>query len=337
MKVSLQLRNTFCFWCKIVLLFFVLQRHPSSPSRIPSVVAVESNAADRTTTIFRITDPAKAWKPCAEAPVLPQKVRLLMVYTKARAPGPTNFEACLFAIANGEMKVFQVPSDLEQPWVLISTVPIASDTRLSCIYVPGKPEPLLMAGSPTEKMQKLCHLNLMEWRLAKEDERLPTPKMSVMEEKFSRPMSSLWSGKEGRDPQSVVALPVDSTADLAVSRHTWVTTPIIPPGAEPGRPPFDYRPPFDRPFRPPFDYPPGPPGPPGPGPPGPPPPGFDGRARPLELPAPPPPGFEGPPGDLGREAPERHRRRRHRHRREEGQEDPDRKRRRAEKAEREAV
>lgn len=307
------------------------------------MVAVGPNGNERTTTIFRITDPGKAWKPCSEAPMLPQKVRLLMVYTKARAPGPTNFEACLLAVdTSGEMKVFHVPSDLDQPWVLISTLPFAGDTRLSCIYVPGKPEPLLMVGSPTEKKQKLCHLNLMEWRLVKEDDRRPPPKAPVLEEKFSRPMSSLWPGnaREGCDPETVVALPVDCTADLPVSRHSWVTTPIIPPGADyrPGAPGFD-----GRPSRPPFDYP-GPPGS-GPPPPRPPfqalagPPGFEPRPDAPPAPAGPDLDLGPPPGDLSRpEAapPERHRRRRHRHRRGEegdGEGHEGRKRRRAEKAE----
>ncbi|CAE7393093.1 Fubp1, partial [Symbiodinium microadriaticum] len=140
--------------------------------RTPYAVAVEPKAeeGDRIASVFRIADPAKAWTLCAERPALPPKVRLLMVYTKARSPNPTEFEASLFAIdANaGEMKVFQVPSDMDKPWNQISSLPFAGDTRLSCIYVPGKPEPLLMAGSPTEKMQKLCHLNLMEWRMHKQ-------------------------------------------------------------------------------------------------------------------------------------------------------------------------
>ena len=257
---------------------------------------------------------------------------------------------------------FEVPSDLDKPWITIASLPFPGDTRLSCIYVPGKPEPLLMAGSPTEKMQKLCHLNLMEWRLAKQDERLPAPKVPVVEEKFSRPISSLWpeSREAGQDPETLVALPVDCTADLPVSRHSWVTTPILPPGGEMGPPPLPgHRPPFDfrpgprpgpppgfegRAPRPPFDYP-GPP------------PGFEGRpARPpFDYPGPPParPPFDGPPPGFGYRPPfdpgpppgfdqeqaagdKPHRRRRHRHRRGEGEgEGEGRKRRRAEKEGRE--
>ncbi|CAE7852645.1 RPL4A [Symbiodinium sp. KB8] len=177
--------------------------------RTPYAVAVEPKAeeGDRIASVFRIADPAKAWTLCAERPALPPKVRLLMVYTKARSPNPTEFEASLFAIdANaGEMKVFQVPSDMDKPWN--------------------------QAGSPTEKMQKLCHLNLMEWRMHKQ--------APVVEEKFSRPMSSLWhvpqlassdlpsSKSKGElglgEIAQVVALPIDCTADLAVSRHTWVS------------------------------------------------------------------------------------------------------------------
>ena len=55
---------------------FFRQCQFTSSLRIPSVVAVEPNGNERTTTIFRITDPGKAWKPCSEAPMLPQKVRL---------------------------------------------------------------------------------------------------------------------------------------------------------------------------------------------------------------------------------------------------------------------
>ncbi|CAJ1444224.1 unnamed protein product, partial [Effrenium voratum] len=123
----------------------------------------------------------------------------------------------------------------------------------------------------------------------------------VVEEKFSRPMSSLWPESRAGDPQSVVALPVDCTADLAVSRHGWVTTPVLPPGelpppAIPGhRPPFDYGPPpFDGrgppppfmggppPYRPPFERPP---------------PGWiDTRRPPFDLPPARPPFESAPPG-----------------------------------------
>ena len=37
---------------------------------------------------------------------------------------------------------------------------------------PNLMESFSEAGSPTEKMQKLCHLNLMEWRMHKQDVRV---------------------------------------------------------------------------------------------------------------------------------------------------------------------
>jgi len=48
----------------------------------------------------------------------------------------------------------QVPRDLDKPWTLISKQPFAGDTRVSLIYVPGKPEPLLMTGSASDGKQR---------------------------------------------------------------------------------------------------------------------------------------------------------------------------------------
>merc|ERR1712137_1343071 len=114
----------------------------------------------------------------------------------------------------------------------VSRLPFAGDTRLNCIYVPGKPEPLLMAGSPTERLQKLCHLNLIEWCAAKQDDRLTPPKAPVVEEKFSRQMASLWpeSREAGHDGPLIVATPVDCTADLPVSKHAWAVMPPMQAG-----------------------------------------------------------------------------------------------------------
>ncbi|CAK0814235.1 unnamed protein product, partial [Prorocentrum cordatum] len=62
------------------------------------------------------------------------------------------------------------------------------DARLCCAYVPGKPEPVLMAGSPSDRMLKLCHLNLIEWCTFKQadDTDASAPSQPVLEEKFSR-------------------------------------------------------------------------------------------------------------------------------------------------------
>eukprot|EP00927_Polykrikos_kofoidii_P016649 TRINITY_DN17534_c0_g1_i1.p1 TRINITY_DN17534_c0_g1~~TRINITY_DN17534_c0_g1_i1.p1 ORF type:complete len:1908 (-),score=371.19 TRINITY_DN17534_c0_g1_i1:105-5828(-) len=305
-----------------------------SPDRVPHVITKDLKAGF--TRTFRIVDPGKAWVRCPVAPSLSPKARLLPVYTKAKSNNPSDFEVSIFAVdpVANELVVHTVPAE-SKPWMQVSSLPFPGDTRLSCIYVPGKPEPLLMAGSPTERMQKLCHLNLLEWCAASRDDRAPPPKAAVVEEKFSRPMASLWPGESrgGDDPALIVALPMDCTADLPVSRHAWVSTPLglggemMPVGVPPlhGGPP-DMRPPFDRmpypfashvppcfdprgppPFnfphpafgRPPFDGPP-----------------FDGKGKgkgfdgkgfdamrpPFDMPPPggvgsmpPPPHFEGPP------------------------------------------
>ena len=110
--------------------------------RIASVVAVGSAPFSlprihflrpRKTRVFRITDPAKPWTLCAEAPMLPPKardwgeklspkVRLLPVYTKARAPG-SDFEAIL-----GRLEVSHVPG-----------VPFRDLTRGRDECLPGAP------------------------------------------------------------------------------------------------------------------------------------------------------------------------------------------------------
>lgn len=304
--------------------------------RSPHVVVVEPGGPVGA-QLFKIVDPAKPWVRKAETPPLSSKARVLPVYTKTSRGTPGDFEASIFSIdgATNELSIYRVPVDTDKPWMLVSKLPFAGDTRLCCVYVPGKPEPLLMAGSPTERLQKLCHLNLIEWTASKLDERAPPPKAPIVEEKFSRQMASLWpESRDGSDAQMVVATPIDCTADMPVSKHAWVTMPLLhggelerpgPPGAPPGapRPPFG-RSPFEDPwgaFRPPFD-PHGPPpygmrppfDPHGPPPPfgqppfdkgmgkgGPPPPGFDPHRPPFDPlhPGGPPPGFERPPFDAG--------------------------------------
>lgn len=305
-----------------------------SQDRSPHVLVVEPEE-DGSAKLFKIVDPGKVWtRQGKEAPPLSNKARVLPVYTKSKGGAPGEFEVAMFSVdgSTNELSIFRVFADTEKPWLLVSKLPFAGDTRLCCVYVPGKPEPLLMAGSPTERSQKLCHLNLLEWTAHKLDDRVSPPKVPIVEEKFSRQMSSLWpESRDGGDSQLVVATPIDCTADLPVSKHAWVTSPLLhggeletqrgappgPPGMPPGalRPPFPRspfedpwgpyggRPPFDPRGPPPFGMPPPPFGRPpfdpmGKG--GPPPPGFDPHRPPFDMPppgAPPPPGFERPPFD----------------------------------------
>merc|ERR1719506_1785039 len=200
--------------------------------RSPHVVAVEPDG-DVGAQLFKIVDPGKPWTRKAEVPPLSSKARVLPVYTKNRQGTPGDFEVSIFAVDGGtnELEIFRVPQDTDQPWLPVSKLPFAGDTRLCCVYVPGKPEPLLMAGSPTERLQKLCHLNLIEWTASKLDERMPPPKAPIVEEKFSRQMSSLWpDSRDAGDAQLVVATPIDCTADLPVSKHAWVTAPMLHSG-----------------------------------------------------------------------------------------------------------
>eukprot|EP00929_Paragymnodinium_shiwhaense_P012415 TRINITY_DN1195_c0_g2_i1.p1 TRINITY_DN1195_c0_g2~~TRINITY_DN1195_c0_g2_i1.p1 ORF type:complete len:1778 (+),score=452.33 TRINITY_DN1195_c0_g2_i1:143-5476(+) len=252
--------------------------------RSPHVIVRERLASF--VRVFKIVDPGQPWMRCGGSPPLSPQARLLPVYSKMKVGQPTDFEVCIFAVDPGtnELSVHNVPSDASMPWLHVSNQAMPGDIRFSCIYVPGKPEPLIMTGSPTDRNQKLCHVNLLDWLLSKRDERAPPPKLPVLEEKFSRPMSSLWpAGSRGADdPEHTVALPADCTADLPVSKHSWITTPLLgeapPPGLPPppgqlpppGAPPFDGR----------FPYPPGHPPPP-----------FDPRGAP-----PPPPHLLPPPG-----------------------------------------
>jgi len=253
---------------------------------VPHVVAVEHKADSESTgaRLFRISDPGKPWITCTTTLPLSSKVRLLPVYTKSRGGSIGDFEVSIFSVDAGsnEISILHVPAETDKPWTHVSKLPFAGDTRLSCIYVPGKPEPLLMAGSPTERMQKLCHLNLIEWCAAKQDDRMTPPKAPVVEEKFSRQMASLWPDGTGREGQAV-ALPIDCTVDLPVSRHLWVTLPIahggdlVPVAGPRGGPPDMMRPPFDYG---PFGHPP-----------------FDPRGPPLPFDMRPPPPFARPPFD----------------------------------------
>jgi len=221
--------------------------------RCAHVLVVEpSLEADKATRLFKIADPGKPWERCEHAPVLSKGARLLPIYTKAKGCGAPDFDVQLAAVDQSAnvVSILHMPSDAAKPWVEVSKLPMAGDTRLSCVYVPGKPEPLLMAGSPTERTQKLCHLNILEWNTARQDETLPTPKVPVIEEKFSRQMSSLWpEDRGGVDAQMTVVTPIDCTADLPVSRHIWVTAPAVAVGDAlgPPREPPDFRAPFDRP------------------------------------------------------------------------------------------
>jgi len=277
--------------------------------KTPHVIAIEpQSSSDTQAQVFRITDPGAMWARCEWRPPFSSKARLTPIYTKPKNGGPAEFQASIFAVDadTNELSIYHVPADVSEPWILVSQLPFAGDTRFSCIYVPGKPEPLLMAGSPSERTQKLCHLNLVEWCLAKQDDRLQPPQAPVVEEKFSRQMASLWpETRTGHDGPDTVAIPIDCTADLPVSRHPWVQTPVQqqgdaalpPPPVHGGMPPL---PPGNHGcWPPPPGYPGAPPGYPG-APPGYPPPGYPPFARPpMEVPpfAPPPGQFEPPPGD----------------------------------------
>ncbi|CAK0814236.1 unnamed protein product, partial [Prorocentrum cordatum] len=159
--------------------------------RSPHVAAVEPKSAEAegACRVFRITDPGKAWALSPEAPPLSPKATLTPVYAKAKAGGPENFETALLSVDQGEsmLSVFHAKAS-GKPWVLVSKIPYAGDARLCCAYVPGKPEPVLMAGSPSDRMLKLCHLNLIEWCTFKQadDTDASAPSQPVLEEKFSR-------------------------------------------------------------------------------------------------------------------------------------------------------
>jgi len=229
--------------------------------RSPLVIAIEPSVeGEAAASIFKIVDPGKPWVRCAQAPALSAKAWTLPVYAKAKPGSAAPFEVALLSIdeVRNELSVFTMPRTLEQPWVNISTTPCIGDTRLCCAYVPGKPEPVIMAGSPTERMLKLCHLNLIEWITNIQENKPEKPTVPVLEEKFSRKVGSIWpEGRDGVEGHLLVATPIDCTTDLPVSRHPWVMSSANPGGDQPSSPDVQQGPPG---FAPPFDMGKGPPG-----------------------------------------------------------------------------
>jgi len=209
--------------------------------RSPHVVAVNPQGeAEAAAKVFRIADPAKQWTPCAHAPALSSKARVMPVYTKTERDGATFVDVALLSVDSGtdEMSVHVMPgNDDTKPWLLLSKLPFRGDSRFCCAYVPGKPEPVLMAGSPTERVLKLCHLNLIEWSAAKKKDSQELPSTPVVEVKFSRPMGSIWPETHfNQEGQTVVATPIDCTTDLPVSRHPWIAS-VGPVGSDPPQQP----------------------------------------------------------------------------------------------------
>lgn len=229
--------------------------------RVPHVAVIEPKlpqGSPDAVRVFRIVDPSRPWMPggCPMIRVSPQ-VRLKPVYLKGRSGSPADFETVMLALDRGtnELSIFHVIGPPDRPWVQLSQpLNFPGDCRFSCIYVPGKPEPLVMTGSPTERLQKLCQFNILEW-MASLMEGRPPPRTPIIEEKGSRPMASLWSSSRvgSEDTRFVVALPIDCTVDLPISGHPWVMTPAgAPSGAMP--PPFPGQPPPDAFGHPPYGY-----------------------------------------------------------------------------------
>lgn len=211
-----------------------------APDQSPHVVAVESSAeGGAAAKVFRIEDPAKAWARQVHAPPMCAKSRVLPVYMRTSPSRANVFDVFLVSVdpSKGEVTVHAMPSSAEEPWLFLSSQPLKGDSRMFCAYVPGRVEPVLMAGSESDRKLLLCHLHLAEWSAARRTEGAPLPEAPVIEEKLSRPMASVWPDEHlGPDAGVVVARPLDCSTDLPISRHPWAaaTPPVasaVPPVA----------------------------------------------------------------------------------------------------------
>ena len=126
-------------------------------------------------------------------------------------------------------RIIYVPREgAEQPWHIVWRKSVAADTRISLLYIAGKPEPMAMLLSASSNQAALykIHLHLVTPPIGGKVSDLPVPSKPIMEELFKRNMNDLLSGHPAHDatmPNKNILLPVDTSADLACSSaHPWI-------------------------------------------------------------------------------------------------------------------
>ena len=146
--------------------------------------------------------------------------------------------------AGGALRVYHQPrspplASRPEPWVLVaapseSEIYFPGDTRVSVLYVPRKPEPLIMATSAQARLTRLYSLNLTDWFTAKIEGRQHQPQIPILEQLSALKMEDndprWWPAtlKAVQDMSAAergwptTSTPVDCTADLPVSAHPWM-------------------------------------------------------------------------------------------------------------------
>eukprot|EP00392_Amoebophrya_sp_AT5.2_P010434 g10494.t1 len=174
---------------------------------------------------------------------LPQtKFRMWPVYMRTA----TMIEVFLFCIdvEQKELRIIYVPREgaADHEWHIVSRKSFSADTRLSLLYIAGKPEPMCMSLSAQTNTACLfkVHLHLVLPPVGRTAKEMPIPHRAIMDELFRRDIGNLLEGHPAYVPPTAEELqanshpapphhliPVDTSADLACSQaHPWISYPL---------------------------------------------------------------------------------------------------------------
>jgi len=194
--------------------------------------------------LYEILDGRKPWRKVTMTLPLPTgPSRTYPVYMRTRLPG--QIECFLFCVdmEQKELLVIYVPREgAENQWHIVWRKSMSEDTRLSLIYIAGKPEPMAMGLSLKHNSASLfkVHLHCVVPPEGLSADQMAAPQKPVMEEIFKRRIDDLMQGhpafasegsrsvelQEGEQPHTAL-IPVDTSADLACSQvHPWMAVPL---------------------------------------------------------------------------------------------------------------
>ncbi|CAD7961605.1 unnamed protein product [Amoebophrya sp. A120] len=183
---------------------------------------------------------------------LPQtKFRIWPVYMRTNNPNPAAYatkngaipmelsiEVFLFCmdIEQKELRIIYIPREgaADNEWHIVARKSFAADTRLSMLYIAGKPEPMCMSLSSASNQACLfkVHLHLVIPPIGRSAKDVPIAHRPILEELFRRNTGELLMGHPAYNPQQPnkyrhQLIPVDTSADLACSQaHPWISQPI---------------------------------------------------------------------------------------------------------------
>ncbi|CAD7971822.1 unnamed protein product [Amoebophrya sp. A25] len=177
---------------------------------------------------------------------LPQtKFRMWPVYMRTNAGGPATgpdgapiggaqaatIEVFLFVmdVEHKELLIIYIPREgVCNEWHIVARKSFAADTRLSLLYIAGKPEPMCMSLSSQSGQACLfkVHLHLVVPPPGMSAKDRPPPQRAILEELFRRDINDLLKGHPAYSDESMKhqLIPVDTSADLACSQaHPWIS------------------------------------------------------------------------------------------------------------------